>query len=80
MIEQHLLEAAAEAIDAETSICAEWDGLVVTRDTIADFIAARGPARFVSVAENGLTVHEGSIGRRTLAVVDCGEARASLYM
>jgi hypothetical protein len=80
MIEQTKLEAAAEAIDAEAGICAEWTDLVQTLDTIADFIATHGQPRFTSTADNGCVVHEWPQGRRTLAVVDCGEGRAALCM
>lgn len=80
MIDQTKLEAAAEAIDAETAICAEWDELVQTRDTIEDFISAQGDPRSVTTADNGYTVYEWAIGRTTLAVVDCGDARACLHL
>jgi hypothetical protein len=80
MLTQTQLEAAAKAIDSQTSICAEADELTQTRDTVADFIAAQGKPAFVTEAANGLTVYEWALGRKTLAVVDCGEARACLCM
>jgi hypothetical protein len=80
MIDQNKLEAAAEAIDSETSICAEAGELACTRDTIAEFIAANGRPALISTAANGLRVYEWGVGRKTLAVVDCGNARAALCM
>lgn len=80
MIEQAKLEAAALAIDEEAHICADWDDLVQTRETVADFIAARGEPNEVRDADNGLKVNVWHLGRKTLAVVDCGDARAALHM
>lgn len=80
MITEANLIAAAEAIDAETSICGEPEDFAQTRDTIADFEAEHGKPAFVSEADNGLTVYEWSVGKRTLAVVDFGAARAALCM
>ena len=79
-VPQNELELAAEAIDQEASICAEWDELVTSRDTLADFIAAQGEPRHSNKAENGMTVYSWYIGKRILAVVDLGEIRASLLM
>lgn len=80
MIDERTLKLAAEAIEAEALICGEWDELVITRETIGDFIAAQGTPRSTSIAESGLPVFEWTIGKKTLAVVDCGEERATLFL
>lgn len=79
-IEQSVLEAAALAIDEEIHICAEWDELTTSSDSVEDFISAQGKPRWVHDAENGMKVYEWAIGKRTLAVIDLGEVRASLLM
>lgn len=81
MLNEQILTAAAEAIEAESPICAEWDALAQTADTIEDFIAAHGQPSYSSVADDSdMVVFVWEKGRKTLAVVDCGEARAALFM
>lgn len=72
--------AAAEAFDEIARICADESEIVETRETVADFIEARGKPHNIDTAENGVVVHEWSIGKKTLCVADFGEARAALVM